>query len=412
MSTINSPSLPGAFVPAFSVPLTEKSEPAPTPFSSHVPLYKTGLGQFGNLGTLGIRMPKANGDIAALISQLSLTLQITTGEIDKNRSLSAIASSLRDFGLEALAAAFEQSKANLSRAESRNQAFTADKAEKEQNRAPLDNAIKNMKQQIANLEAAIAVAPPEQKPALQAQLDTLRNSLGQLLQARSSVERDLAELAITALETRKADLTELMRQQEPGSDEYDRLSALRNDVNSRIVTMRQELGAFAAAAPTHAGIRDFTEKVSGELATVKSDLRQDENRAREAKNRAFSQFDQAVTDSIFATALAAAGLRKQESRESPRKQGEADWFDVNIKDLVGQLGNSRMRTDEEQIASDARIKAGREDSTQEKAEAAARLVMQALAELMAEISRQISEPLLPSAPAAAPSAVNRFHFEI
>lgn len=207
---------------------------------------------------LGMRLPNASGDVAALLAQISLTLELSIDESEKNKALSGIArlaSALGGYGINAIKEMVVRNEKAVEDTAARVADYGEASASLVSSRNSLNVTIANYNTQIAGLEAQLSAletqlskAKDSEKPAIQAQIASVTASLltaraerSQALASRKAVEISLAELKIETLGAQIADLEAQLAQAPADSDEATILTALIADLDGKLADMQDEL---------------------------------------------------------------------------------------------------------------------------------------------------------------------------
>ncbi len=255
-------SLNPSITPSFGTPSVQGVE-APAPQEAgqaYTPLWmvKDSVGS-NAFEMLGMRLPKAPGDIAALLAQISLTLELSIDESEKNKALSdlgRLASALDAYGINELRELVVRNEAAVEGAAVRRAEYDEGSAGLVSQRSTLNTRIGNynaqvssLEGQLADLETRLSNAKDADKPAIRAQitavtatLNGVRAARSEALAERKAVEIALADLKIGTLEAQVADLEAQLTQAPEGSEEAIELGGLIDDLEGRLGTMRDSLG--------------------------------------------------------------------------------------------------------------------------------------------------------------------------
>ncbi|MDC9823027.1 hypothetical protein PRN20_04725 [Devosia sp. ZB163] len=210
---------------------------------------------------LGMRLPRASGDIAAILAQISLTLELSIDESEKNKTLSGLAklaSALGAYGVNALRETIARNEAGLATVTERVADYGEASAGLVDDRNDLNATIASYNTQISSLEGQLstlrddyAKAKDADKPAILAQinsvtasLDTVKASRNEALGERKAVEISIAELKIGTLEAQLADLQAQLATTPAETAEATGLAILIADVGDKLTSMRSQLSAL------------------------------------------------------------------------------------------------------------------------------------------------------------------------
>lgn len=245
-------------------PATEETSP------SYTPLWMVNDSIGSNaFEMLGMRLPKASGDIAALLAQISLTLELSIDESEKNKALSGfakLASALGAYGVNSLREMIGRNEQGAADTAERLLDYQTASAGLVSDRNGLNTTIGNYNTQISNLEGQLAglqtdlsKAKDADKPAIQAQIDIVTASLSTAntgrnaaLTSRKAVEISLAELKIETLGAQITDLQAQLALAPAGSEEATTLTSLISNLNGKLSTMQDHLSDLKTKTYTEA----------------------------------------------------------------------------------------------------------------------------------------------------------------
>ena len=338
-------------------PLQASVEPTPTATQQNfTPLWLVrDPASQNSFQSLGMRMPNAPGDIAALLSQVSLNLELTVEEGRKNSTIAGLASlaaALSAFGLEAKREAAE----NLRETRDRAGETLAEVREKS---APLlsaqaaENAkIDAAKTQIAQLEARLSdpKVVGAERAQLQAQLNAARTGLDTALASREAIDIKLANVRIDSLDRQVEDVTAMLSKMEPGSEEADQAQALLTALSRQRDAAENQLEAFKSGPKTEAARNAFSHSNSAALnsATAALATRLDQYTASFAT--AIDDLEELTLQAMAVAANATAAYqveRQQQGIDDAGHDAAVDrMFESLIKDLkeVGDRTNAALDT--------------------------------------------------------------------
>jgi TolA-binding protein len=221
---------------------------------------------------LGMRLPKASGDIAAILAQISLTLELSIGESDKNKALSGfarMASALGAYGVNSLREMIGRNEQGVTDATERVTDYNEASASLVSDRNTLNTKIGNYNSEISTLEHDISSlqgeksaleeklknAKDSEKPGIQAEIDqktasinaktadlnTAKTNRNQALADRKAIEISLSELKIETLAAEITDLQAQLALAPEESEEATKLTALISDLNGKLSSMQGDL---------------------------------------------------------------------------------------------------------------------------------------------------------------------------
>ncbi len=254
-------SLNPSIIPSFTTPSVQGAEtPAPQETGqSYTPLWMVNDSVGSNaFEMLGMRLPNASGDVAALLAQISLTLELSIDESEKNKALSGLArlaSALGAYGINAIKELIVRNEGAVEGAAARRAEYDEASASLAGQRNTLNTRIGNYNTQISNLEGQLAdletqlsKAKDADKPAIQAQINAVNTTLSgvrtarnEALTERKAVEIALAELKIETLEAQVADLEAQLAAAPEGTEEASELRDLIDNLQGKLGTMRGRL---------------------------------------------------------------------------------------------------------------------------------------------------------------------------
>jgi chromosome segregation ATPase len=264
MSTITPINPSGSGLATDAAAPLPKTELAST--DQYTPLWLVGAGASRQaFELLGIRMPNANGDIAALLAKVSLNLEQSIDESRKKRVVSDFASltaALAGTGLATAQAdvgkktnAVDNAKTTLDETRARMEPL-------EQQRDVQNARIHAYRSEIANLEAALddPELDPGARAALQAQLTASKAGLSDAMQSREAIDIQLAYIRIDGLDSQVANLEAQLAAAEPDSEEADTIQAQLDATRADAQDARAELEAFEQGPKTDTARDDFSNR--------------------------------------------------------------------------------------------------------------------------------------------------------
>ncbi|WAJ30500.1 hypothetical protein [Antarcticirhabdus aurantiaca] len=301
-----------------------------------------------NYEMLGLPMPRSNGDLAALLAQVSLSLERTTDEARKSEAiarLAGLAAQLTQFDLAPLGATVDRTTATRQRAEATEASLraatdpliaqrggaTSDAARAEIDLQIMAARIASLDARAADLRADLAAAPTvADKASIQAKLDDV-------IAARTTLAETRTGFADTfsAIERNQA-----LLDAERAKPEKERNGTLIASLSSWLSTARENLPSVysqLAAQGVPAVAADLTT-----LAGNTSSSRTLEQAARTALNTA-STIAVAVAR---AAAAAYAATSTSENNQAAERDIGIDRTFVDIADTSKQIAARLSAVDE------------------------------------------------------------------
>lgn len=264
MSTIAPSPLPAPGLLPGAAPADAPAPSASKAPAAYTPLWLVGTGSSqGLFQSLGIRMPNATSDVATLLSQVSLNLELSDGEGRKDNALAGLAglaAALSAFGLDAMRNTAENQRVETETA-------TGTLKEVREKSAPLITArdaenvkIADFKAQITNLETQLQNPnlTPAERTQIQGQLTTARAGLETALTKREGIDIKLANVLIDSLEQQIVDVQASLKRLKPGSDEADDASDLFASLSSQLSVAETRLASFVNGPKTEAARTSFS----------------------------------------------------------------------------------------------------------------------------------------------------------
>lgn len=413
-------SLNPSITPSFTTPSVQSVEaPAPQETGqSYTPLWMVNDSIGGNaFEMLGMRLPNASGDIAALLAQISLTLELSIDESEKNKALSGLArlaTALGAFGLAALRELIVRNEGAVEGAATRRAEYDEASAGLVTERNSLNTTIGNYNSQISGLEGQLADLETQlsktkdaDKPAIQAQinavtanLNTAKAGRNDALADRKAVEISLAELKIETLEAQVTDLEAQLAQAPADTDEATRLQDLIDSLNGKLGAMRGAL--------TDLREEPYTEgSGNSRYNTIETNFTAGFNQAQstlgEILNGGYKAFESVGSLVLAIAAQAAASLNAEKSAgaEGHRELG----VERNFEEIADELQNASQRLTSALINADKR-----EDAKLDRIKEVARGLLAAISEIVQALEGL--DDAAPGAPPAGRTVGNRLRLEV
>jgi len=328
---------------------------------SYTPLWMVNDGVGSNaFEMLGMRLPRASGDIAAILAEISLTLELSIDESEKNKTLSGLArlaSALSAYGVDALRETIGRNEAGLVTVTERLTAYGEASASLVGNRNNLNGAIAGYNTQISNLEGqlsdlqvAYSKAKDADKPAIQAQivsvtasLNSVKASRNDALRERKAVEISLAELKIETLEAQIPDLEAQLATTPEKTPEATALTTLIADLGDKLSSMRSQLSALRTEPYTESSgnsrFASIDSNFTGAFTGVQSTLGQ---RVSEGLTELAD-----VISTVLAIAAQAASSFNTSSANAAGEQGQREAaVERSFEDIASELkaASGRLHT--------------------------------------------------------------------
>jgi len=360
-------------------PLSD-APPAGTTSQGYTPIWMVHDGASTNaLQMLGIRTPNAQGDLAVLIAQASLTLDQTSDEARKNQALAGLAglaAAIASFDIASLQATAARKQTLVDDATADQTDLTTALASLQSQRDTLDSAITSDQQKVAadeqavttatqsvsSLNAQIAALDPKasdyatklaslqtqlgtaqaQLTTAQAQLDTDKVQLHSDRVSRSQVDVKLEQANIAGLDDQIAHVTAELKNAPAGSDEatalqatLDQLTQQRSDANSRLTTFQ------GLSSPSDAQFDGFSGGVQSDIAVTTSDL--------QTRITGYKADVATVTNAINSLTLFALAAAAQATASLAADQTQAAnhhaALDSNLDRAFSELGDQLQKLD-------------------------------------------------------------------
>jgi hypothetical protein len=395
-STIPS-SLPG--VSAFNAPApAEAPAAAEAPKTqNYTPLW---LVESGGTGTsfqmLGIRLPNANGDLAALLAEVSLTLEQNVEENQTNRakaSLASLAGALSGFARETLQAELTRKTQALADTKATQADFKARTQGPLASQAAKTEEIAGLRQDIAGTEEALENPDlsDDERTALEDQLDGYRTALADAYSSREAVDVSLAESRIVTLGREVDDLQAQFDRAPAGSGEATTIGTQLASKKSELQDARSDLDGFRNGAKTEAARDAFSAKVRSDVSGTGTDLQA----AADAHQAGVNATQSAVQGLASLTLLVAASAQSQfaadrnddDTVDGLRDQGIEKAFEQIVEgldDAAARLAERLNRTADTDAARSDRSVAGK-----------ALGLLASVADLLAVLDGQSASPKAP-----------------
>lgn len=366
---------------------------------------------------LGMRLPNAAGDVAALLAQISLTLELSIDESEKNKALSGLArlaSALGGYGINAIKELIVRNEEAVAGTAERKAEYDEAAAGLISSRSELSTTIGNLNTQISNLEGQIAdlqtqlsKAKDSDKPAIQAQINAATTTLNtakadrtEALASRKEVDISLAELRIDTLEAEVTDLEAQLAQAPEGSDEAEQLGELISDLNSklgamrgRLTDLREETYTESSGNSRHNAIETNFNSGYNQVETTLAGMLED----------GYTALENMGTLALAIAAQAAAGLKAEKSAgtEGQRELGVERGFEEIADELIAasqRLKNAMVSADRTGEANANRV------------EEMARGLLAAITDIVEALEGL--DDTVPGAPPAGRTVGNRLRLEV
>jgi chromosome segregation ATPase len=278
MSTIAPSILPGAGALPGATPADVQVAGKTSAQQSYTPLWLVGTGSSQSLfQSLGIRTPNTTGDIAALLAQVTLNLELSDGEGRKDNalaSLASLASALSAFGLDAMREVAENQRVGTEASGGTLKDIREKSAPLISDRNAENTKIADFKGKIATLTTQLQNPnlTPAERTQLQGQLTTAQTGLNAALTKREGIDIKLANVLIDGLEQQISDAEASLKRLKPGSEEAGEASALLASLTSQLGTAEARLTAFVNGPRTEATRTAFSNSTIAALDGVATAL--------------------------------------------------------------------------------------------------------------------------------------------
>lgn len=413
-------SLNPSITPSFTTtPVQGAEAPAPQETGqSYTPLWMVNDSVGGNaFEMLGMRLPKASGDVAALLAEISLTLELSIDEAEKNKALSGLArfaAALGGYGVKALREMVIRTEGAVEGAATRRAEYDEASADLVSQRDALNTRIGNYNAQISSLEGQLSAletqlskAKDADKPAIQAQINAVNATLSgvraarnEALAERKAVEIALAELKIATLEAQVADLEAQLAQAPEDTEEAAELGNLIDDVNSKLGAMRGRLDDLRSEPYTESSGNSRHNAIETNFNAGFNRVQATLGEMLKAGYVALEELG-ALALAVAAQTAASLNAEKSAGSEAHRELG----VERSFEEIADELQAASQRLTKALINADKR-----DDAKLDRIEEIARGLLAAISDIV-----QALEGLgdtLPSAPPAGRSVGNRLRLEV
>ncbi|MGQ3278500.1 MAG: hypothetical protein ACT6WE_18355, partial [Shinella sp.] len=278
MSTIAPSILPGSGALPGAAPADVQIAGKTDAQQSYTPLWLVGTGSSqGLFQSLGIRTPNPIGDIAALLSQVTLNLELSDGEGRKDNALAglaSLASALSAFGLDAMRETAENQRTGKETSSGTLKDLRDKSAPLISERNAENTKIADFKGKIATLTTQLQNPnlTPAERTQLQGQLTTAQTGLNAALTKREGIDIKLANVLIDSLDQQISDVEASLKRLKPGSDEAGEASALLASLTSQLGTAETRLTAFVNGPRTEATRTAFSNSTIAALNSATTAL--------------------------------------------------------------------------------------------------------------------------------------------
>jgi chromosome segregation ATPase len=414
MSTITSVNPSSSGIAADAPAPVAKAEQAST--GQYTPLWLVGAGDSRQaFELLGIRMPNANGDIAALLAEVSLNLEKSIDESRKKRAASdfaGLAAALASTGLASAQAnvgkredAVDNAKATLDEIKARMDPL-------EQQRDVQNARIHAYRDEIENLEAALSdpELDPGTRAVLSANLAAAKAGLSDAMQSREAIDIQLSYVRIDGLDSQVANLEAQLAAADPDSEEADTIQAQLDAARADAQDARAELEAFQQGPKTDAARDDFSKH---NIEALHASVKNLEDRLPGYEAALASAVNSLQTVMYFALAMAAnfaTVFQTQQSHQANhdgiRDQGIERAFERIVENLDEASEAALALTKRLDRSDDAR----KSDIQRERVQAVASGIVSLLSDLVSTLS-QLDTAQLPAG-FVPPTAANRIRLDV
>lgn len=334
--------------------------------SGQTPLWLLGTGTSRNaFELLGIRMPQASGDIAALLAEVSMNMEATVAEGRKNRTIAGFAAAAATL-VSLDVASLRETATRLQTAQEEAEATRDDLKQKTQAVLPaidqLNGTISDRRARIGDIKSLLKndKLTPKERQALENELGATQASLAAALEARETKVIELAEIRIGSLQRQIADLKRQLAAVDPQSDEAKSIQVTIASVEGKLDTTRASLADYVSGPRTEARRDAFSHDT---VSATGQDIVGLESRAKDYADRATEAFN--VLGDAEMVLVGIAMRTATELRGNQQLNGAADLlkdkgiqsvFDSLMDELdrVGSKGNELLRRLEETLEDDRR----------------------------------------------------------
>lgn len=415
MSTITSVNPSSSGIAADAPTPIAKAEQASD--SQYTPLWLVGTGDSRQaFELLGIRMPNANGDIAAMLAEVSLNLEKSIDESRKKRAISDfanLAAALAGAGLSSARADVEKTTNAVNGARSTLDETKARMEPLEEQRNAQNARIDAYRDEIDSLETALADPNlnPGARAGLQDQLADAKAGLSDAMQAREAIDIQLANVRIDGLDSQVANLEDRLAAAEPDSDEADAIQAQLDAARADAADARAELEAFEQGPKTDSARNDFSKH---NIEALHETVKNFEDRLAGYEEALASALENLQTVMYFAIGMAAsfaAAFQNEQAGQADddgiRDQGVERAFERIAENLDEASEMALALVKRLDRADDARISDLRRE---QHIQTLARGIVDMLSDLVSTLS-QLDTAQLPAG-FVPPTAANRVRLDI
>ncbi|WP_378941129.1 hypothetical protein [Mesorhizobium sp. ANAO-SY3R2] len=329
--------LPGAVQPAAETI-------APATQQSYTPLWLIGSTTSQNaFQHLGIRTPNAPGDIAALLSRVSLTLELTMEEGRKQNTLASLASlaaALSAFGLEAKREAAENER-EARDTSAKSLADVREKTDPLVSARNTENArIDTFKGQISQLEARLAdpTVVGAERTQLQAQLSTARDGLSTALASRETIDIKLANARIESLEQQVSDAEAMLKKMKPGSSKAEEQEALLASLRNQLAAAQSQRSTFIDGPKTEAIRNSFSNSNAAALQSATSALATRVDQHKQSFATEIRELEEMTLQAAAVAANLTAAYQANRQQQDVDEAGHDKAIDQIFESLTRELG--------------------------------------------------------------------------
>lgn len=379
---------------------------------SYTPLSLVGSGSNQSLfQSLGIRTPNAAGDIATLLSQVTLNLELSDGEGRKDNALAglaSLASALAAFGLDAMRAVAENqrvdketSSSTLKGIRDKSTPLTAQRNTENANIANFKGQVTDLTKQLQNPDLT-----PAQRTQLQAQLNTAQTGLNTALTKREVIDIKLANVLIDGLDQQITDVEASLKRLKPGSDEAAAASALFASLSTQLSTAESRLTTFVNGPRTEATRTAFSNSTIAALESSTNALAARLDTGEKSYVKTMEGLEQLTFQATASAASALASYRadrlQQDVEDTGQNQGSEQIFGSVIKQMRdAEDGNNAVLENLRKRLDDLK-----DDGRSRTIEQSALTLLGTLATIVSAMSD--ADHTVPTAPVSA----NRFRLDI
>lgn len=410
-----------SITPSFTTPPGIQSTPAPAEVAattSYTPIWMVNDSIGSNaFEMLGMRLPRASGDVAALLAQISLTLELSMDEAEKNKALSGLArfaAALGGYGVKALREMVIRTEGAVEGAATRRAEYGEASAGPVSQRDALNTQIGNYNGQISSLEGQLAAletqlskAKDADKPAIQVQINGVNATLSgvraarnEALAERKAVEITLAELKIATLEAQVADLEAQLAVAPEDTEEAAELSNLIDDVNGKLGAMRGRLDDLRSEPYTESSGNSHYNAIETNFNAGFNRVQAKLGEILEAGYVALEELG-ALALAVAAQTAASLNAEKSAGSEAHREFG----VERSFEEIADELQAASQRLTNALINADKR-----DDAKLDRIEEIARGLLAALSDIIQALDGL--DDTVPGGPPAGRTVGNRLRLEV